>query len=71
MNKPITILREEYVNKIVTVSNESALPAFVKLDVLEKVCEQLRKLAREEYAKDVSEYQNASADEERKEGEDA
>lgn len=57
--KPITVAQREYKAAIYDLTNYSGLPAFVMIDVLERVVNQLRPLVDEEYKKDSAEYQAA------------
>ena len=59
MNKPITVAHCDFMEALAKVCNESELPAFVKIDVLDKALVQLRKFADDEYRKDNEQYQKA------------
>lgn len=59
MNKPITIARRDYLHGIVDLSNKSMLPAFVMVDVLERVTNELRQLAEGELKHDEATYRAA------------
>lgn len=56
MNKPITIERQEYMRKIVEVTNAAALPAFVKVGVLEQALKEMRKIEDNELKRDLNQY---------------
>lgn len=62
-NKPITVARQEYMQKIVDVTNSAELPAFVKLDVIRQIFDKLKTLTAEELKRDTEDY-NASLREE-------
>lgn len=65
MTKPSTILRQEFVEKIVNLINGSDLPAFVLVDVVEELLQELRRLAAEQYKRDMQaweEYQKTEAE---------
>lgn len=59
MNKPITIARQEYLDNIVNLSNESPLPAFAKLEVLRLCTIELERVAKEELQRDTAMYQRS------------
>lgn len=59
MNKPITIARQEYLDAIVNLSNESTLPAFAKLEVLRVCTIELERIAKEELQRDTAMYQRS------------
>ena len=56
MQKPITISQREYIDAIVKLTNECNLPAFLKIDILEKVIGQLRPLIDREYQRDMANW---------------
>lgn len=57
MNKPITLARHEYMQKIVDATNACPLPSVFKADVLESALRQLRELADKELKRDMEAYQ--------------
>lgn len=59
MEKPLTIKRAEFSQKLAQVINESELPAFVLSDILERVTDQLNKLANEQFMQDKQVYEQA------------
>ena len=59
MNKPLTVAHRDYVNEIVNLTNSAPLPSFIKIDVLEKVIQQLRPLVEQEYNRDKAAYDAA------------
>ena len=52
MNKPTTIIRQEFIQKQIELINGSGLPAFVLVDIIEETLRELRRLAAEQYRKD-------------------
>lgn len=52
MNKPTTVLRQEYIQSQIELINNSGLPAFVLVDIVEETLQELRRLAAEQYRKD-------------------
>lgn len=58
--KPITVLREEFVQNVVNLVNESELPAFVMLDVLKGIVTEVESLARRQYKEDLAKYSEES-----------
>ena len=49
MNKPIIILREEFINKLAADIKESGLPAFIVRPIIEDILTQVREAERNEY----------------------
>lgn len=73
MNKPITVARNDYIQAICDISNKSGLPAFVKVDVLERILIEVRSVADMELKRDEAEYRASlqkekNKDEEKDEG---
>lgn len=63
--KPPTLRRNECIGKICAAINSMNLPAFVAVEILEKVLSEARRLADEEYKRETDEYQkqlNAAKD---------
>lgn len=52
MNKPSSVLRQEFIEKQIDLINTSGLPAFVLVDIIEDTLQQLRLLAKDQYEKD-------------------
>ena len=52
MQKPITVARQEFINNVQSVINESGLPAFLISDVLKVFLEQLNALEEAQYQRD-------------------
>ena len=59
MEKPITLRREEFVNELVKLVNDSGLPAFVLRDILRDVTVQVDNLARQQYEADKKAFGEA------------
>lgn len=59
MQKPITITRNEYMTAICNITNQSAIPAFVKVEVLECVLRELRPMMDAELKRDMAAYRAA------------
>ncbi len=55
-NKPITLIREEYRHKIIDLTNETILPAFVKVDVIGNILQRLTEVADAELRRDAEQY---------------
>lgn len=59
MNKPITIIYEEFKQELADVINNSTLPAFVIENVLQNYLAETRMAARKQYEKDKLTYQES------------
>ena len=59
---PITIARQDFINNIASIINNSGLPAFVMKDVLKDMYTQLAEIEKKELANDMAAY-NASQEE--------
>lgn len=59
MQKPLTLLRNDYMNALANLSNQSGLPAFVMLEVVERMKSQLEKLAEAQLQQDTAAYAKA------------
>lgn len=57
MNKPSTVVRQEYIEKQIELINSSGLPAFVLIDILEDTLQELRILAKDQYKKDKAAWE--------------
>ena len=51
-HKPLTVARRDYVEDIVNITNKTDLPMFVKVEVLERVLDEMRPLADNELKRD-------------------
>lgn len=56
MNKPASIVRQEFIEKQIALINNSGLPAFVLADIMEDTLAELRRLAQSQYEKDKKEW---------------
>ena len=56
-NKPITILREEFIEKLVSLCNDSGLPFFAIEDVLKGLIQQTQAAAQQQLEADKKRYQ--------------
>ena len=56
-NKPITLLREDFMNGIAVLVNQSGLPLFVVEDCLRQLLNGVSELARQQLEHDRQEYQ--------------
>lgn len=63
MEKPLSIKREEFLQRIITAVNESDLPPCVALDVMKGVTEEVANLARRQYEADKKAYAEKEATE--------
>ena len=60
--KPISIRYNECIEKLCAVINESQLPAFAAWNILEKLTAEARKLADDEYKRDLEAYNKQVAE---------
>lgn len=65
MNKPIIILREEFINKLAADIKESGLPAFIVRPIIDDILTQVRGAERDEYRIASEAYSKAMQDEKR------
>ena len=63
--KPLELVRLEFLESVVKLVNESGLPAFVMLDVLKDLTSQLSTLAAQQLEEAKRQYQEVKADEDR------
>ena len=59
VQKPLSLARSDFVDKICTTINSSGLPAFVVADALEKVLIEARRSASRELQVDTAKYRAA------------
>lgn len=62
MDKPATMLQREFKDKIVEAINESGLPAFALIPVIERALGELNRIEEEQYQNDKKAYEEASKD---------
>lgn len=58
MDKPLTIRRYELIDKLCNAINEAQMPAFVTVDILERMLIEVRKIADIEYENDLKSYES-------------
>ena len=72
INKPLTVARQDYLAAVCDATNQANLPAFVVVEVLDRLLTQMRKAAEQELKRDAAKYRNALLELERaKEAEEA
>lgn len=71
MNKPLSLLREDYIQALVQATNECDLPPFVALEVLRSVTAEVESLAKRQYEADRKAWEESQAEESGKEVDDA
>lgn len=59
MEKPLTMRHCEYMQKIVSATNQSDLPAFIMVEVLESVLREIRPAIEMELKRDMATYRAA------------
>lgn len=59
IHKPITLAREDFIQAVCDTCNKADIPAFVKIDVLERVLNELRKVQETELKHDEAEFRAA------------
>jgi hypothetical protein len=61
MNKPSTIIYEEFKQDLANLINKSGLPAFIIEPVLRDYLIEIKTLAQKQYQADKAEYENSLA----------
>lgn len=56
MDKPLTVARQEFMDNMITLINESRLPAFVIVDLFEQTLPALKEQASQQYLADLAKY---------------
>lgn len=64
MNKPITILREEFAQKLVEVCNNSGLPFFIIESLLRDMAAEAHNASLKQYESDLKRYNEENGAEE-------
>ncbi len=64
MNKPLTVERQEFANKIVDAINSTPLHAFIKSEILKNCVRELDALAAKEYEAELKMWTEAADAEE-------
>lgn len=59
IKKPITVARQEFIESLITICNNSGLPLFVVEDVLKYLIEQVHIASIEQYKREKEEYEKA------------
>lgn len=59
MNKPITVARQELIDTLIHVINNSPVPAFVAADVLKEILPAVQANIKKELEADIAEYRDA------------
>lgn len=59
-SKPITVARNDYMQALCDISNNSGLPAFVMMEVVERLRMQLERLAQAELERDTKAFNEQS-----------
>lgn len=57
-SKPITVARQQFIEQLCSIVNNSGLPAFVISDVLERVLFEVKTLAKAELQRDMEQYKS-------------
>lgn len=57
MNKPLTIIHEDFKQNLATLINNSGLPAFVIEPVLQNYLSEIRSIMQQQYNADIAEYE--------------
>ena len=63
MEKPLSVAREDFVNELVELINNSGLPMFVVLDVLKGATEEVNDAAARQYEQEKMEYEKSKEEE--------
>ena len=61
MQKPSTVLRQEFIDKLAELLNTSELPAFVLADVLKNALNVTQELAEKQYRIDLAKWEEKNA----------
>ena len=70
LNKPITIVRAEFISNLANLINSSTLPPFVMEDILKGVYLEIKDIVRKQYELDVKKYEGLKRNSIVKEDED-
>lgn len=62
MEKPLSIKREEFVQSLVALINNSGLPVFVAADILSQIANEANRLAHEQLARDKEAWAKEQGD---------
>ena len=61
--KPLTVMREEFVDNLINLINSSGLPFFIVLDVMKSAQTEVQEAAKKQYEEDLKKYSESSEDE--------
>ena len=64
MRNPLTLIREEYVHRLLEITNETELPAYFKIDILSALVRSLETVASQEYEREKAIWNEANKNEE-------
>lgn len=64
MQKPLSVARREYIQSVVDLTNNSGLPMFTIVDILDGILKDARNLAETEYQRDLAAYKQQEGAEE-------
>lgn len=64
MEKPLSVAREDFVNELVELVNNSGLPMFVVLEVLKCAVEEVKEAASRQYEQEKLEYEKSKEEKE-------
>ena len=59
LNKPITIVRAEFVSNLTKLINESSLPPFIIEPILKDMYVEIRNIAQKQYESDKARYEQS------------
>ena len=59
MQKPSTVLRQEFIDKLAELLNSSELPAFVLADILKNALNVTQELAEQQYRIDKTKWEES------------
>lgn len=61
MDKPITVARQEFMDALVALINESGLPAFALTPILQGFAQKTAELEQQQYEAEKAEYEQQQA----------
>lgn len=59
IKKPITIARQEFIDNLIKLCNDSGLPFFIIEDIIKEIVQEVHIASVEQYKKDKEEYEQA------------
>ena len=68
MKKPLTVARNDYMTALCDLTNNSNLPAFVIVEVLESILREVRPMMETELKRDMATYRAAMQDDSKNKG---